>query len=139
MRILLQGELNRLVIELLSRMRSLIPTQLEIIKQQLEPDDKAVTLFDAVVEETQQNCICNILMGFESRQIPFSFTKHDVVQYHVTFMAAIELVQGLLGRPSPKKRKNLRKDIFYEMYLIESNCSVCLELCPHFVGLLLGS
>ena len=117
MRILLQGELNRLAIELLSRMRSLIPTQLEIIEQQLEPDDKAVALFDGVVEETQQDCICNILMGFESRQIPFSFTKHDVVQYQVCFMAAVQFAQGLLDHPSPKKRKNLRKDIFYEMYL----------------------
>ena len=78
MRILLQGELNKLAIELLSRMRSLIPTQQEIIEQQLEPDNKAVALFDGVVEETQQDCICNILMGFESRQIPFSFEACSV-------------------------------------------------------------
>ena len=99
-------------------MRSLVPLQKEIIVQQQELYDRAVAMFDGVVEdETQQDHLCNILMGIENTQIRYSFTIHDVVQYHLIFLAAIELIQGSSG-PAPKKRtKSLRRDEFYQTYL----------------------
>ena len=76
-------------------------------------------MFDGIVEDkTQQYRLLNILMGVANMRIPYSFTIQDVVQYHLIFLAAIELVARGLSDPAPKKKKrSLQRDAFYRRYL----------------------
>jgi hypothetical protein len=68
-------------------------------------------MFDWVVEDkTQQHCLLNILMGVANMRIPYSFTIQDVVQYHLIFLAAIELASGL-SNPAPKRKREVFKEM----------------------------
>lgn len=57
---LMQDKLNQLAVRLQYQMRSLVPLQMELIEQQQELYDRAVAMFDGVVEdETQQDLNAN--------------------------------------------------------------------------------
>ena len=112
----MQDKLNQLAVRLQYQMRSLVPLQMELIEQQQELYDRAVAIFDGVVEDKSEQDLFNILMGVANMQIPYSFTVHDIVQYNLIFSAAIELAQG--SYPAAKKKKrSLRRDDFYQTYL----------------------
>ena len=57
---LMQDKLNHLAVRLQYQMRSLVPLQMKLIEQQQELYDRAVAMFDGVVEdETQQDLNAN--------------------------------------------------------------------------------
>lgn len=72
-------------------------------------------MFDGVLaNEKQRTCLFNILMGVENSQ--YQFTVRDIVNYHLIFMAAIELPQKKMSVQKWGIRRELR-DEYYKTYL----------------------
>lgn len=67
---LMQDKLNQLAVRLQYQMRSLVPLQMELIEQQQELYDRAVAMFDGVVEDETQQDLFNILMGVANNANP---------------------------------------------------------------------
>ena len=68
--ITLQDKLNQVAVRLQYQMRSLVPLQMELIEQQQELYDRAVAMFDGVVEDETQQDLFNILMGVANNANP---------------------------------------------------------------------